>query len=710
MSTPSQIVLENEVLQAVFKIDQRGAVLLDGVNSRKHPVHRQRSKHFDASSVPVVQARLDYQGNPQEEGKTGKSLIGTRMGPALRYRSHDLERQGNRQTLHITLHEDTTKITTISHWTLFDDLPVLRSSTTIQNKSPEAHNVTQMASLAIGGLTYGPQWWNDWELSVANNTWFREAQWKDMSLPDVGICDYGLYDIGVKSGSMSSYCLSNRSTFSTQGHLPMGMLKRKDQGETWLWQVENNGAWRWEVGDYKDSVYLATSGPVAADHEWSIVLEPGAHYDTCHTALVHVPDNQDAAFSALTHYRRQIIRPHEDHEDLPIIFNDYMNCLMGDPTEQKILDLVDHVAAAGAEYFVIDAGWYAEDSGWWDDVGAWEPSKWRFPHGFAWLIEQIASKGLKPGLWVEPEVIGVRNKTVELPAEAFFQRGGKRTVERGRYQLDWRHPAVQKRMDGVVDRLVRTYGVKYFKFDYNIEVVLGTDVGGVSAGAGQEGHSRAYLSWIGRVLDRYPGLVIENCSSGAQRMEYGMLAVHTLQSTSDQQDPVLYAPISAALPTAVLPEQSATWAYPQASWSDEINALTVVNSLLGRIHLSGRLDQMSPKQRELIHEGMRVYQGLRKSLLVSTPFWPLGLPGWQDEWLALGMTSGSECYISVWRRGGSRKIKLPIAPLRGKRVKAEVLYPKTLEAQVSWDEASSSLEVNLPETTCARLCRLVASD
>ncbi len=36
-----------------------------------------------------------------------------------------------------------------------------------------------------------------------------------------------------------------------------------------------------------------------------------------------------------------------------------------------------------------------------------------------------------------------------------------------------------------------------------------------------------------------------------------MLGVHTLQSTSDQQDPVLYAAISAALPTAVLPEQGA---------------------------------------------------------------------------------------------------------------------------------------------------------
>ena len=563
MSSPDQIVLENGVLRAAFRIDKQGVVALDEISSGPQHQQRKRSKQFESSSVPVAQARFDYQGNRQDLGKTGKALIGSATGPAFQYKSHDIERKGNSQTLHITLHDDSSKITSISHWTLFDDLPVLRSSTTIQNDSSETRTLTEVDSLAIGGLAYGgSDWWNEYDLSIANNTWFREAQWKDMSLPDVGICDYGLFGIGEKVGSMSHFGLSNRSSFSTQGHLPMGMLKRKDQAETWLWQIENNGSWRWEVGDYKDSVYLAATGPEAADHEWSIQLEPGSHYDTCHTALVHIPGNQDAAFAALTQYRRQIIRPHEDYQHLPIIFNDYMNCLMGDPTEQKILDLVDHVAASGAEYFVIDAGWYAENSNWWDDVGAWEPSKWRFPRGFKWLLDEIAHKGLKPGVWVEPEVIGIRCKDVDLPMEAYFQRGGVRATERGRYQLDWRHPAVPKRMDGVIDRLVRGYGVKYFKFDYNIEIVHGTDVGGVSPGAGQEGHQRAYLAWIGRLLDRYPGLVIENCSSGAQRMDYGMLEVHTLQSTSDQQDPVLYAPISAALPTAVLPEQGCYMGIP----------------------------------------------------------------------------------------------------------------------------------------------------
>jgi alpha-galactosidase len=97
-------------------------------------------------------------------------------------------------------------------------------------------------------------------------------------------------------------------------------------------------------------------------------------------------------------------------------------------------------------------------------------------------------------------------------------------------------------------------------------------------------------------------------------MDYAMLAVHSLQSTSDQQDPVRYAAIAAAVPTAVTPEQSATWAYSQPDWNDEKSAITVINSLLGQIHLSSRLDLLTPHQLELISSGMKVYKQIRSDL------------------------------------------------------------------------------------------------
>ncbi|KAL2132350.1 hypothetical protein VTI74DRAFT_3921 [Chaetomium olivicolor] len=173
----------------------------------------------------------------------------------------------------------------------------------------------------------------------------------------------------------------------------MGVLKSNDDTDVWLWQVESSGSWIWELGDFKDDVYLAAGGPNAVEHGWKKQLRPGESFTTVPVAVCRVNDGIEAAFAALTDYRRQIRRPHPDMHKVPIVFNDYMNCLMGDPDEEKISALIDPVAKSGAEYFVIDAGWYADDSNWWDDVGLWEPSTKRFPSGFKALLDKIRSRG-----------------------------------------------------------------------------------------------------------------------------------------------------------------------------------------------------------------------------------------------------------------------------------------------------------------------------
>ncbi|KAL3476625.1 glycoside hydrolase superfamily [Aspergillus californicus] len=702
------ISVESEALRVSVYIDEDGAAYLQGVTPQGSTPRSTVSKYFKASYAPLVEIRLAGEGT--EKHKSSKTLVGTYVGPRLKYQSHEIRSGPGTKTLDVTLSDSQSRISVVSHLTVYDCTPVVRATASIRNNGDKDVVVTQLTSLVLGGLTTGSQkWWADYTLSVPNNSWFREAQWIEHDLPSIGVDDYGAYGRPENHyASLAHYAVSNRGTFSTEGHLPMGLLKRRDNAETWLWQVENNGSWRWEIGDWKDSVYLAAGGPIETDHDWRQRLSPGEKFDTVPVALCHVLGDYEQAFASLTQYRRAIRRVHTDNKRLPIIFNDYMNCLMGDPTDAKILALVDPVVKAGAEYFVIDCGWYADDAGWWDDVGEWEPSKKRFSKGLKHLLGQLREKGLTPGLWIEPEVIGVRSVVAnQLPPAAFFQRDGHRIVEKNRYQLDFRHPAVRERMHGIIARLVTEFGVGYFKFDYNIEVTQGTDINTSSPGSGQLDHNRAYLRWVNELHDRFPDLVIENCSSGAQRMDYAMLATHALQSTSDQQDPDKYAAIATALPTAVTPEQGATWAYPQPEWDDETNAMTVVNSLLGRIHLSGRLDLLKPHQFDIIKQGMDVYRSIRGDLPTATAFWPLGFPHWHDGWLALGMAAecGNRFYVAVWRRGGGDTIELPVSGLRGRSVACELLYPVAFGAEFEWRE-EGVLRVKLASELCARLFRL----
>jgi len=678
------------------------------------PLRTDRKPHADPVRYPsLVEVRVSGEGNSGP--KTNASLIGSAVSQRLRYVKHTITEKGEWTKLDVEMHDEKTGLTVNSHLDLSRAGPVLRSRSSVRNDSQDSRIIHQVSSFVVGGVTIDDKWWDTYEMWTAKNSWFREAQWQKYTLPELGLDDFGFGWLAPDIVESKAYhSLSNRSTFTTLGHLPMGMLRATDGLDLWLWQVENSGAWRSDIGDVGKSMYIATSGPDANDHDWRLKLQPGESYTSCWTAMVHLEGQVtiDDTFAALTTYRRSIVRPHPDHDHLPIIFNDYMNCLMGDPTEDKILALLQPVRKSGAEYFVIDAGWYADDSDWWYDVGEWEPSKKRFPSGFKKLLDTIRDAGLKPGLWIEPEVMGVNCKLADtLSSACFLQRDGNRIVESGRYHLDYRHPATRERLDKVIDRLVGEYGVGYFKFDYNIQHVLGTDIDCFSPGEGQAGHSSAYLAWVGAILDRYPNLVIENCSSGGMRMDYAMLSTHTLQSTSDQQDPVHYAVIAAAIPTAVLPEQSASWAYAQPDWSDEINALTVANSLLGRIHLSGRLDALSPAQLDLVYEGMNVYKGLRQYLRNATPFWPLGLPSWKDKWLALGMRCHEEgldrVYLTVWRRGGDTSCRLPFDFWEGvSDAKVKLLYPSRFQAEGKWKEGS--LHVTVTETICARLFQLDA--
>jgi alpha-galactosidase len=300
----------------------------------------------------------------------------------------------------------------------------------------------------------------------------------------------------------------------------------------------------------------------------------------------------------------------------------------------------------------------------------------------------------------------VRSPVVDqLPAEAFFQRDGQRVVEHGRYHLDLRHPAAVKHLDEVIDFLVSDLGVGYLKLDYNINGGPGTDLGGLSAGAGLLEHNRAHLQWLDRVLDRHPGLTIENCSSGGMRADYALLSRLQLQSTSDQQDYRRYPAVAAAAPASITPEQAAVWAYPQPEFSPDEIVFTLCSALLGRVHLSGHLDRMTPAQRALVAQAVAVYKSIRADLREAVPFWPLGLPGWDDDLVALGLRAQSASYLTVWRRGplgqaDPETITLPVP----RAASVQVLFPS--DTAVAATGTGDAVALTLPAAPSACLLRL----
>lgn len=660
-----------------------------------------------AGLVPVVEVTATGHGRLW----SGERFIETAIGDRLTYRDHESVREGNRERTTIRLADPETGLVAEVTLETASGAGFLRSRVRLVNEGGAPLRLESVSTLTLGGITDADGGLDGLTLHWADNDWLAECRWHQAPFRDQ-VVPLSRFAHGHEGrGCFERY---SQGSWSTGRHLPIGALT-DHSGRTWLWQIESSAGWRFESGEREGVAYTALFGPDDAHHQWRHTLAPGEDFHTVPAVLVRGRSGGlDAAFAELTDYRRLIRREHPDLRALPVIYNDYMNTLMGDPTTERLLPLIEAAGKAGSEVFVIDAGWYDDDAqGWWDAVGAWEPAQGRFPGGIQEVLDAIRRHGMVPGLWLEPEVVGVRSPLARtLPPEAFFRRGGLRVTEHGRHHLDLRHPAARAHLDAVVDRLVGEWGVGYLKLDYNINIGPGTENGPESPGAGLLGHHRAHLDWMNGLLDRHPGLVLENCGSGGLRMDYAQLAVAQIQSTSDQQDPLRYPPIAAAAATAATPEQAAVWAYPQPDHTQDRIAFTLTTALLGRVHLSGFLDRMDADQFELVRSAIGVYKDIRREIADAHPFWPLGLPDWEDAWIAHGLRGQASTFVAVWRRDRdgvpeSRTLTLP--HLRGVPLRPEVLQPTTADATTEWDAAEAKLTIRLPRTDTAVLLRLSAA-
>ena len=141
------------------------------------------------------------------------------------------------------------------------------------------------------------------------------------------------------------------------------------------------------------------------------------------------------------------------------------------------------------------------DDGYQRALGAWDTND-RFPHGHAWLTDQIHARGFKAGLWVAPfgvaEGSGVpasqpdwllRDASGPVVCETREAWGGKI------YALDGAHPKAQQWLFDLARRVVREWGYDYVRIDRLRWATVGTThYGGLT-------HAEAYRAGLGAIRD-----------------------------------------------------------------------------------------------------------------------------------------------------------------------------------------------------------------
>jgi alpha-galactosidase len=150
-------------------------------------------------------------------------------------------------------------------------------------------------------------------------------------------------------------------------------------------------------------------------------------------------------------------------------------------------DLAVAAAEAGAEEFVIDAGWYALDTSsppgganaddWMVRVGDYRPDPRRFPEGLGPVFDHVRSLGMRPGLWISLGTANHRSKVFREHPEWFVrdeagrpvnlheEPGGERATELATACLatGWAGYIQEKILD-----LVERHGLAYAKLDLSV--------------------------------------------------------------------------------------------------------------------------------------------------------------------------------------------------------------------------------------------------
>jgi len=651
------------------------------------PADDRERRRFAATNIHVSGAdQDDHHGAKHCAGNPG-----TESGVA---RFDDYRDEVNEFGRNLTFRQHAGALQITSHYQFYGHIPVIRSWVSLANTGAEAIPLEYIASFTLLGLDKdSPVPWDECgKIHFARNSWRTEHLWEEKTLRDAGLSRFHTCKFGMQRLSFSS-C----GAMPGKEYLPMGIYEETVNRSILAWQIEHIGSWQWELSDLSNHLYLQLSGPNEREGHWFKSLRPGERFDSVKVAVAAVQGSAQDGIRALTAYRRAMRASGPDREELPIIFNDYMNCLMGEPTTEKSLPLIDLAATLPVDYYVMDAGWFAsQGQNWWPRLGLWTEDAGRFPNGLKEVFDRVRQHGMKPGLWFELERIGKECRLCrEWPAECFFRRHGKPVVEHASLQLDFRHPLVREHAARTVEAAIERYDLEYLKLDYNIEPGPGTEVDADSFGDGLYQHQQAYLSWLDELMDRHPELMIENCASGGMRNTYGILDRLPLASTTDNQGYLENAVISINSALAMTPEQTGVWVYPLAHANAEEVIMNMVNAMSWRIIVSGELWGLDEEKLNLMREGLKLYRDrLRPYLCDGLPVWPLGWAHAHAPEGAFALRLDDKLLLSVWNfTGDTRLIALPVgSPVQSCRQ----LYPAADKWQVPCGWGRDVVTVQLP--------------
>ncbi len=274
------------------------------------------------------------------------------------------------------------------------------------------------------------------------------------------------------------------------------------------------------------------------------VLEPKEVFTTPHLALAYSTEGMGGVSRTFHRWARTEGMLHRGMKTGDILLNSWEG-LYFDINEERMLQMMDDISQLGGELFVMDDGWFGDKYQRNDDsstLGDWVVDKKKLPNGLGALCSHAAKKGIRFGIWIEPEAVNTKSELFERhPEWALQTKGRELKLGRGGTQLvlDMTNPQVQDFAFKIVDDLLTQYPeISYIKWDANASI---QNCGSLHLPMQKQtnlyvDYHSGLLKVLQRIRQKYPDVVIQDCASGGGRANYGLLPYFDEFWVSDNTD------------------------------------------------------------------------------------------------------------------------------------------------------------------------------
>ena len=331
--------------------------------------------------------------------------------------------------------------------------------------------------------------------------------------------------------------IESLSGASSNRHNPFIMVSERmadnNNGECYAFNLVYSGS-------HSESIEISPYGNTRIicginESDFRFAVEANKTFISPECMLTYSPDGYNTISRNTHNFVNNHIIPKSWHHTKPVLLNSW-EAMYFNISEDKILALADKAVEVGADIIVVDDGWFKGRNDDTSSLGDWVFDHNKFPNGLADLVGRVHAKGIKFGLWFEPEMISENSDLYRAhPEYALRIDGICHIVGRGQMLLDMTNPDVQDYLIKMLSSTICDNHIDYVKWDFNRLI---SDIHSVKFASGELLHR--YILGLYHVQNeltkRCPNVLFELCASGGNRFDLGMLCFSPIGWVSDNTD------------------------------------------------------------------------------------------------------------------------------------------------------------------------------